>query len=115
MSIAAWRSPGRGRAHRSLLVATSPVRDLLIRAKDLFVAANVAGIHRTEIDRTLRRTLARPREVLGWTLSTPRHNCAKFFARGFTQPEHCRLSAARSKGSAQQWQKCAEDERGHCE
>ena len=39
MSIAAWRSPDRGRAHRSLLVATSPVRDLLFRAKDLFVAA----------------------------------------------------------------------------
>ena len=52
MSIAAWRSPDRGRAHRRLLVATSPVRDLLIRAKHLFVAAKVAGIHRTEIDRS---------------------------------------------------------------
>src|SRR5215831_1772220 len=50
MSIAAWRSPDRGRAHRSLLVAY--VRDLLLCAKDLFVAAKVAGIHRTEIDRS---------------------------------------------------------------
>src|SRR5262245_13963748 len=52
MSIAAWWSPDRGRAHRSLLVATSPVRDLLLFAKHLFGAAKVAGIHRTEIDRT---------------------------------------------------------------
>jgi len=39
MSIAAWRSPDIGRAHRSLLVATSPVRDLLLFAKHLFSAA----------------------------------------------------------------------------
>src|SRR5262249_28032894 len=34
------------------LAAPVPVQDLLFRAKDLFIAANVAGIHRTEIDRT---------------------------------------------------------------
>ena len=45
MSIAAWRSPDRGRAYRSLLVATSPVRDLLFRAKNLFIAAKVATDH----------------------------------------------------------------------
>src|SRR5262249_55476945 len=37
MSIAAWRS--RGRAHRSFLVALPPVRDLLLCAKHLSVAA----------------------------------------------------------------------------
>jgi len=39
MSIAAWRSPGRGRAHRSFLVALPLVRDLFFYAKHLFVAA----------------------------------------------------------------------------
>ena len=50
---------------RRFLVAPVPVRDLLLRAKDLFIAAIVAGIHRTEMI-PLRGTLARPREVLGW-------------------------------------------------
>src|SRR6516225_9653145 len=59
MSIAAWRSPDRGRAHRSLLVATSPVRDLLFRAKNLFIAAKVATEQRLI---ALRRTLARPQK-----------------------------------------------------
>jgi len=45
-SLACLRQP------RRFLVAPAPVQDLLFRAKDLFVAANVAGI-------ALRRALAR--------------------------------------------------------
>jgi hypothetical protein len=44
-----WRQPV---PLRRFLVAPVSVRDLLFRAKDLFIAAIVAGIHRTEIDRT---------------------------------------------------------------
>src|SRR5262245_42941303 len=66
MSIAAWRRPDRGHAHHSLLVATSPVRDLLLFAKHLFVAAKVAGI--TEQRLIALRRISRD---LGWTLSNP--------------------------------------------
>ena len=46
--------PSRVTAGRAspFLVAPVPVQDLLFRAKDLFVGANVAGMHRTEIDRS---------------------------------------------------------------
>jgi len=45
------------------------VADLSGRAKDLFIAANVAEIHRTEIDRTAtdaRAALRGPRVGAAW-------------------------------------------------
>ena len=48
-----------------------PVQDLLFRAKDLFVGANVAGMHRTEIDRSATGDSHDLGRSSGGTLSNP--------------------------------------------
>ena len=59
----------RGRSVGHPFVVSACVADLSGRAKDLFIAANVAEIHRTEIDRTAtdaRAALRGPRVGAAW-------------------------------------------------
>jgi len=55
------------------VVSARPL-DLLLCAKRLFVAAKVAGIHRTEIDRTATDARATS-GVLGWDPVQPPGTC----------------------------------------
>ena len=88
-----------------LLIAAVPVRDLLLRAKDLFIAAIVAGIHRTEIDRTATDA----RAASGGPRVGPCPTPLGTLARGYSSriklgvPKIYKIQKSRSPSAASSW------------